>query len=249
MDIEEYLFIMERLNTPVDIKLLHERLGLPEDMLYNMLARKIVRKVLKTFHIIKAKQKTLLRNWKAGNSFIEIAKDIDFPPVLTAGFILEELGYGKKRFQDALRKPEALSDPRLRRELDEVSKNDFVYSPHAGEMQRAHGVAAEEELLKWVKGQNVPFLTENDSKRIKFHRRTPDFLLRKPIKVSGMVVNWVESKASFGSPEEMKRDYRRQLSDYVKYFGPGMVVYWYGFVDGVPLDPKVLVVDEEFFIS
>ncbi|MBI1974039.1 TPD domain-containing protein [Candidatus Micrarchaeota archaeon] len=246
MDSTEYYFIIDRLNTPADVDFLNEKMGLSRDMLFNILARKVVRNVLRTFHRIKAKQRHLLDDWKRGKSFCELAAREGFPPVLMASFVLEAKRVSKKQFQQMLRNPEKVADKRICAELKEVVEKDFVYSPRSSDIQRQHGKDAELKLSEFVKRLGVEYMTEYENKAVKHHQRTPDFLLKKPVMVEGMKVHWVESKASFGSPEEMKRDYRRQLEPYVKHFGPGIVVYWYGYVEDVAL-PNVRVIDENFF--
>ncbi|MBI4214655.1 TPD domain-containing protein [archaeon] len=246
MDSAEYYFILERLNSPKDVDVLNEKMGLSRDMLFNILARKVVRKVLKTFHMVKRRQKALFSEWKKGKTICQLAEKFDFPPVLTASFLAEEKGITKKAFQMLLRFPEKATDRRLRIEIPEVLEKDYVYSPKSSDLQRQHGKDAEQKLSEFVSSLGVKFMTEYDIKKTKHHPRTPDFLLKEPVIVDGKKVFWVESKASFGSPEEMRRDYRRQLEPYVKHFGPGIVVYWYGFVEDVVLQ-NVTIIDENFF--
>ena len=50
--------------------------------------------------------------------------------------------------------------------------------------------------------------------------------------------------------EKIKRDYRKQLEPYVKLWGPGMVVYWFGYLDGMEMwleARDVKIVSKEFF--
>lgn len=94
----------------------------------------------------------------------------------------------------------------------------------------------------WLEKQGITFATEVQS-RVAGKTRTPDFLLDKPTKLGGRTVNWVESKASFGDDKEVMRDFNKQLSDYVHHFGPGIVVYAYGFIDGLSVHEKILIAD------
>lgn len=54
-----------------------------------------------------------------------------------------------------------------------------------------------------------------------------------PIAVNGFVINWIESKAQFGSPDTHKRYIKEQFLSYWNRFGPGLVIYWFGYVDNV----------------
>lgn len=65
--------------------------------------------------------------------------------------------------------------------------------------------------------------------------RTPDIVLRVPVGVRDRagrvrVVWWIDSKAYFGPP--LAGNTARQLDAYVSRYGPGLVVHWFGFVEG-----------------
>ena len=208
MDNTEYEFIKSRLNDPRDVKFLNKKMNLPEDMLYNILGRKIVRRVMKDFYKVKRKEGLLLKRWIKGESFVKIAKSIHFPPVLTASFILQRKGFTKRGVQRFINNPDLIGSSRIRKEMKQAVKEDFVYSPWATEIQAENGRNAEKELLNWVKKQKVKFITEREGKFI--YEKTPDFLFRdKPMWINGKKVFWIESKASFGSPNEIKRNFAR----------------------------------------
>ena len=59
--------------------------------------------------------------------------------------------------------------------------------------------------------------------------KTPDFLLKKSIKICDRDVCWIESKALFGELKEHRNYERKQFSEYSKCYGDGLVIYWFGF--------------------
>jgi len=94
---------------------------------------------------------------------------------------------------------------------------------------------------------NLAFRTEHDLRHAGFHK-TPDFYLSVPIQlvIDGceLVINWVESKASFGDLTTHDRYCQEQFRIYVQRYGPGLVIYWFGYI--LPIkhrDPGVLVLD------
>ncbi|MFH1789339.1 MAG: TPD domain-containing protein, partial [Candidatus Altiarchaeota archaeon] len=128
-----------------------------------------------------------------------------------------------------LKNPSSAGDERLSRELSSVLRRDLVYSPAANREQARRGRFVEETVGEWLSGLGLSYKTEADCRR-EGRVKTPDFLLDSPSVVCGRRVNWVESKASFGDYIEVKSDSRKQVRHYVDLFGPGAVVYWYGFL-------------------
>lgn len=43
------------------------------------------------------------------------------------------------------------------------------------------------------------------------------------------------SKAKFGDKFSLVRDYTDSIASYVGRFGPGMVIYWFGYIDDIAL--------------
>ncbi len=243
---EEYEFVYSRLNSPADVELMHNKMGFPFNMLYNILAKKITRSTLRNFYVIKKKSKSLHREWKRGKTIYQIAKEHRFPPVLMADFILVEEGYSKKFLKKALKDTSLFEDKRVKREVEKCIEKDFVYSPASSESQASNGKSAEAEIALWLKSKRVGFETEKDSIALG-RSKTPDFLLKKPIKIKGRKINWVESKSSFGDVPEIRKNYRNQLKPYLELYGPGAVVYWYGYVKEHGFDDVLVLTKEDLF--
>jgi hypothetical protein len=246
MKFDEFKRLFDKLRRPKDINRLSNQ-GFDRELLLVIYNQKIVRSSTRRFYEVKKNSKKLLRKWKRGRSFIEIAREIHFPSVLTAHLILQEEKMTRKKFWSYLNNPKEVRDKRLREELKRVAKDDIVYSPKAMDNNFKRGKLGEEKIHKWLENRKISFRTEADIKG-KFPK-TPDFLLDKPIKFNGSKRYWIESKASFGSPEEIKKNVRSQLKHYKELFGDGIVIYWFGFVEDLDLKvPEgVLLADKGFF--
>ena len=245
MKLEDYKKLYRRLNGVKDVDILCKEYQMTKDALFNILSQKIVRNATARYYGVKRYGRDLVHEWLNGKSFLEIANRINFPPVLTASIILQQYGISKKRFWKYLTHLELVPDKRLKKELKEVSENDFCYSPRAMVSQRERGNTVEDTVKEWLIKQNLDFERENDLK--KKYKKTPDFLLKKPLNIHGERINWIECKGSFGDAVEIRRNTKKQFLPYTEMFGKGVIIYWHGFIEDIEIIKNVIIMDRGFF--
>ncbi|KAL6781726.1 hypothetical protein ACKKBF_B09200 [Auxenochlorella protothecoides x Auxenochlorella symbiontica] len=192
-----------------------------------------------------------------GDDMVQIAYALDLPPCIVARRLLEalRLGLGRAGTTLALRDPAALPSlvktpgladtllARLRRELEACVAVDAVCCPRADSARARAGSAYEERLYASLHEAGVAFWTEGGLRARGFFK-TPDAKLQVPVAVGGRVVHWIDSKATFGDARMHRTQLAEQYELYVNRFGPGMVIYWHGYVEGLLEHPGVLVVDD-----
>ncbi len=243
MDESLYLEILASLKGLGDIPGLARRHGTPEAVLLMILNQKVVEETRGgRFYRVKANSAGLLERWEGGETLLDLARRADFSPVLLASFLLEEIGFGRKQIKRMMKNPDMVKDQRLRQELEAALGADHVYSPWAHRLQERRGAKGEGIIRDWLEEKGIRFKGEKDMGGGK----TPDFVMESELLVDGSPITWIDSKASFGSPTEHRKNMKRQLRFYLEEFGPGMVVYWFGYVEGVGGD-GVIVKDGDFF--
>ena len=244
MDYQDYKYLYEKLNKPEDIQILLAD-GYDTKLLETLYTQKISRSVKKRFHMVKNDTPRMMKEWKKGKSFLEIANFYNFPPILIMMFIFQENGTGKKQFWEYIRDPDLLESGEVANEVREAVKNDLVYSPEANDRQKARGIWGEELLQDWLNSQDIRYMTENDLREEDGREttKTPDCLLKEPMMYNGHKIYWVESKASFGDNVEFRFNSRKQLCPYTNLFGPGVVVYWTGCLNDLECPENVYITD------
>jgi len=134
----------------------------------------------------------------------------------------------KQQVKKMLRDTSLIPDKTLSHEVHLCLVADPHYGPYSDAVKHSIGHEYEALLVRRLTALGAAFRTE-DHLRKQGCDKTPDVKLDVPIGVGGRVVNWIESKAMFGD----RRNHRKYLSDqlwsYWNRFGPGLVIYWFGF--------------------
>ncbi|MGA1820909.1 MAG: TPD domain-containing protein [Thermoplasmatota archaeon] len=244
IDERTYQEIYDDLNRYEDIDRLASKYNYYDRELFLVIfTQKQIRDVTSKFHKVKNKADKLTKEWRSGKSFLKIAEEIDYPPVMAAYIIVTNMEYGKKSFRKMLNHPEKIKNQRMRKEIEKVRIKDPIYSPEGYEVQRKRGEWGEERLRVWLDENGVEYEREEDLRSL--GGKTPDFLLKEPVYFRGEKIVWIESKASFGDQREVRKNLSKQLESYLEIFGPGMVIYWFGILDSLPVIEGIVIETEE----
>ncbi|XP_066550455.1 CDAN1-interacting nuclease 1 isoform X2 [Amia ocellicauda] len=167
---------------------------------------------------------------------LDLANEVDFSPSLMARIILErylqehEGAVSKPVINSMLREPSLIPDRHLANQVYQCTINDCCYGPLVDCIKHAIGQEHEILLRDKLRERNLSFLDENQL-RVKGYDKTPDIILEVPIAVEGHIVHWIESKASFGDDNSHRSYLNDQFWSYWNRFGPGLVIYWHGFIE------------------
>lgn len=167
---------------------------------------------------------------------LEFAKKADLSPALMARIILEkhyikEDGLvNKQQINQMMKATSLIEDKNLAVEVDLCILNDEIYGYISDVTKHCIGIDYENKLKNELHQLGVAFTCEEEL-REKGYDKTPDVKLEVPIAIDGYVVNWIESKASFGDEDNHKTYLKEQYWSYWNRFGPGMVIYWFGFIE------------------
>jgi hypothetical protein len=241
MDRSTYQRLGESLATVEDVRRIAAQEGLDEELLFVIHTHRVTRDATRRFYVVKRQMPRLLTQWRKGTRIYELARELQFPPVLTGQLLLQELKLPRKKIWACFLDPNNAPDDRLRREVHELLDHDLIYSPQGMELQRERGRKGEARLYQWLERHRIGYRTEVDLRGK--YAKTPDALLDQPIIFFGQKLKWIESKANFGDDVELRKNLKRQLGPYTELFGEGAVVYWYGYVEGATSPPGILLWD------
>ncbi|XP_040203306.1 CDAN1-interacting nuclease 1-like [Rana temporaria] len=168
---------------------------------------------------------------------LNLAYEVGFSPALIARMVLERFlqdqdgqPHTKHVLNSMLREPSLIPDAILANQVQQCIINDCCNGPLVDCIKHAIGHEHEVLLREKLMEKNLGFLDE-DQLRLKGYDKTPDFILEVPAAVDGQVINWIESKASFGNESSHCMYLQEQFWSYWNRFGPGLVIYWYGFIE------------------
>ncbi|XP_032820185.1 CDAN1-interacting nuclease 1 isoform X1 [Petromyzon marinus] len=167
---------------------------------------------------------------------VDLANEVDFSPALMARIILEMFiistkgeAASKPTLNAMLKDPSQITDPVLSAQVYQCTLNDCCYGPLVDSIK--HSIGYEHEILLREKlGERRLAFQDEEDLRTKGYDKTPDIILEVPISVDGQVIHWIESKASFGDETSHQTYLQDQFWSYWNRFGPGLVIYWYGFI-------------------
>uniref|UniRef100_A0A182SAB3 CDAN1-interacting nuclease 1 n=1 Tax=Anopheles maculatus TaxID=74869 RepID=A0A182SAB3_9DIPT len=143
----------------------------------------------------------------------------------------------KLEINEMLRMPDLISDSLLALNVSYCLYSEIMDGPITDLVRRFIGVEYEVRLKKMAREAGMVFYDEGDLRRTGYDK-TPDLKMAVPFMYRGQVINWIESKASFGDMDSHKRYVKDQLSSYGNRFGPGIVIYWFGYVESIAECPE-----------
>lgn len=133
---------------------------------------------------------------------------------------------------EMLRNPYAVPDVRLAANVLACLLRDNRDGPISDTIRQCVGEEYEVRMKQLATQAGLHWYDENDLRRGGYDK-TPDLKLAVPCLFRGRVVNWFESKASFGDADSHRKYLREQLASYANRFGPGVVVYWGGYLEEI----------------
>lgn len=177
---------------------------------------------------------------------LNLADEIYLSPALLARIVIERHLSATKYDGDPppktvvtqwMKETSMIDHPILAREVQKCVVADDVYGPIVDSVKQSIGHEYEFLLNQKLAEQKLAHIGE-EQLRIQGYDKTPDAKLEVPIAVDGRVVNWIESKASFGDEESHNGYLKDQFWSYWNRFGPGLVIYWFGFIDELDVNTE-----------
>ena len=182
---------------------------------------------------------------------LKIAVEIGLAPALLARMMVDryvcielksETVHRKLMLSELLRDTSLIADPVLAANVDVCHLTDDVYGPLVDNIKHVTGLEYEIILQRQLDFNNIAYSTQ-EQMRARGYDKTPDFKLDVPIIVDNVVINWIESKASFGDDESNACYLKDQFWSYWNRFGSGLVIYWFGFIDDLNSIEGILIKD------
>ncbi|XP_017010884.2 CDAN1-interacting nuclease 1 [Drosophila takahashii] len=135
-----------------------------------------------------------------------------------------------------LKHPHLIDDPKLAANVQQCMISDNQEGSITDLRRRIIGEEYELKLKTLATEAGIHFYDEHDLRRMGYDK-TPDIKMILPFLYRGSVINWIESKANFGDTKGHKFNIQQQLHSYCNRFGPGIIIYWFGYHEETPSLP------------
>ncbi|XP_053674545.1 CDAN1-interacting nuclease 1 [Anopheles nili] len=216
------------------------------DTLGSIIAKEVVQKVKSNHSKLSANAESLVKEYqtiaketRAHDVIQKMAVKLTIPSMVLCRIILGHIYQTAPRGEVAemLRMPDLISDSLLAVNVGYCLYSENMDGPVTDIVRRCIGEEYEIRLKKLARDAGMFFYDEGDLRRTGYDK-TPDLKMAVPFIFRGKVVNWIESKASFGDMDSHKRYIKDQLASYGNRFGPGIVIYWFGYLESIADCPE-----------
>lgn len=169
-----------------------------------------------------------------GTHLLRIAQSVAFSPISLVRKLLitKYPAATKQQITEMIRFYDLIPDPVFALNVSYCVFSDPLESGLIDMSRKCIGEEYEVKLKELSKAAGLVFYDEGDLRRDGYDK-TPDLKMAVPFVFQGKVVNWIESKALFGSLDQHKEILKKQLVSYANRFGHGLVIYWMGYLDSV----------------
>lgn len=196
----------------------------------------------------------LYRQFKSGQSVIKLSKKYDFAPLMLSRQILKEKGHNKKQVKKFMKRPESISDERLRNDIIKIKKEELDMFTQANKDESAKKADEFEiKLGKLLTRHGVRFKTQEElvEEQIKLYGKpinTPDFLILDDLRINGYKIGWLDAKNFYGARSWFIRlSIEKQIKKYVNEWGTGAIVFSMGYSDELDISEDVMLIDYDSF--
>jgi len=203
-------------------------------------------KAMKRNYIILSNAKKLFYQYKRGKTIVELARDLDCPPMNVFRAILSGMQYGKGKIKKSLKNPQKELKEREQNEFVAAEAVDCVSMANQDELHKA-AAAFEDDIAHYLRGRDIAFVTQAELTTEQKHEfgkvvLTPDFLLLDDVEVNGEPIKWIDAKAYYGAniPSQVK-DTAKQMNRYSEQWGTGAIIFLRGYNETISIDKCVLL--------
>jgi len=201
-------------------------------------------------HNLAKMMKTIYKMYQKGDSVVDIATELDFPPVAVFRTLLSAFGWSKENIKQAIKNPKLHLNEREQGEFalaeaaDVVTRGDFEWISKCAQ-------EFEDKVVDYFKQKGVLLKTQQELMREQKESigsvvATPDILFIENIVINGCDVHWIDCKNFFGADVLLfKAKTKVQVKKYIDIWGSGAIIYKEGFCESLKI-PNVVLLDATF---
>ncbi len=227
----------------IETRLKSTEMSLPQAV--SLRSALLTQKAASRHPILKRNENRLCKQYKGGQSILDLAKKVDQPPMNVLRQILSAMSWSKGAIKQALRDPSRF-EPRERTEFLAAESMDLTSCVNHDDIHE-HSENFEDILSNWLHQKGIRFVRQKQleaEQKAEFGNPilTPDFLLLDQVYINGTPCHWVDCKAYYGANCRFSiQTTKKQMKRYKDRWGSGAIVYLQGFSEAIVIQDCLLL--------
>ena len=185
----------------------------------------------------------LIKKYNLKKNVLRLSKRYGLSPMTILRYVLESKY--KKKFKDIVSNLSTIDEFDLT-QIKLASKSD-IYNQIDQNDVATEAAEFEKQIEQILIKYKIKYQTQEELsiEQIKIHGHainTPDFLIKSELIINNHQIKWIDAKNFYGSNINfIKKKIQKQITKYINTYGPGLIVFKYGFNSDLKFDHTLII--------
>jgi len=207
--------------------------------------------IILTHYKLNKYKSDLIKKYQQKKNVLKLSKRYGLSPMTIMRYILETKY--KRKIKDIASTLSDIDNFDLT-QFNIASKSD-IYNQIEQSDVATEAADFEKRIEKILSDRSVKFQTQEElvEEQIALYGKainTPDFLIKSDLIINNHKIKWIDAKNFYGSNINfVKRKIQKQIIKYINTYGPGLIIFKYGFNSELKFDQTLIMSVESVEVS